>query len=69
MKPTRGIAPWLLLAPALAVFAGAVLLPLVLTAGYSFTEWNGFGPMTWVGLDNYTRALTDPVFVLSLIHI
>jgi raffinose/stachyose/melibiose transport system permease protein len=69
VRPTRGIAPWLLLAPALAVFAGAVLLPLVLTAGYSFTEWNGFGPMTWVGLDNYTRALTDPVFVGSFVHV
>ena len=34
----------------------AVLLPMVLTVGYSFTEWNGFGPMTFVGLDNYVRA-------------
>ena len=25
-------------------------------SGYSFTEWNGFGPMTFVGLDNYARA-------------
>lgn len=69
MKPTRAIAPWLLLGPALVVFAAAVALPLVLTAGYSFTEWNGFGPMTWVGLDNYTRALADPVFIGSFVHV
>lgn len=69
MKPTRPIAPWLLLGPALVVFAGAVLLPMLVTTGYSLTEWNGFGPMTWVGLDNYTRALADPVFIGSFGHV
>lgn len=69
MKPTRRITPWLFLAPALAVFGMAVLLPMVLTFGYSFTEWNGFGPMTFVGLDNYTRAIGDEVFRSSFIHV
>jgi raffinose/stachyose/melibiose transport system permease protein len=59
----------LFLAPALAIFGMAVLLPMVLTFGYSFTEWNGFGPMTFVGLDNYTRALGDEVFRSSFIHV
>ena len=40
----------------------AVLLPMAFTIGYSFTDWNGFGDMTWVGLDNYARALRDPAF-------
>lgn len=69
MKPTRPVAPWLLLGPALVVFAAAVLLPMVLTAGYSLTEWNGFGPMTWVGLDNYAKALADPNFIGSFWHV
>lgn len=69
MKPTRRITPWLFLAPALAVFGAAVLLPMVLTVGYSFTEWNGFGPMTFVGLDNYARAIGDEVFRSSFIHV
>ena len=55
MRPTRRITPWLFVAPGLAVFGAAVLLPMVLTAGYSFTEWNGFGPMTFVGLDNIIK--------------
>ena len=38
-------------------------------AGYSFTEWNGFGPMTFVGLDNYVRALNDPLFRASFVHV
>jgi raffinose/stachyose/melibiose transport system permease protein len=53
----------------LAMFGFAVLLPMVLTFGYSFTEWNGFGPMTFVGLDNYLAAATDPIFRGSFVHV
>jgi raffinose/stachyose/melibiose transport system permease protein len=69
VRPTRRITPWLFLAPALAVFGTAVLLPMLLTVGYSFTEWNGFGPMTFVGMDNYIRAIGDEVFRSSFIHV
>jgi raffinose/stachyose/melibiose transport system permease protein len=69
MKPQRRLTPWLFLAPGLLVFGAAVLLPMVLTFGYSFTEWNGFGPMTFVGLDNYTRAIGDAVFRSSFLHV
>ena len=69
MKPARSITPWLFMAPALAMFGFAVLLPMVLTFGYSFTEWNGFGPMTFVGLDNYLAAATDPIFRGSFVHV
>jgi raffinose/stachyose/melibiose transport system permease protein len=69
MKPTRSITPWLFLAPALLVFGFAVLVPMVATFGYSFTEWNGFGPMTFVGLDNYLKVATDPLFRDSFIHV
>jgi raffinose/stachyose/melibiose transport system permease protein len=69
VKPTRRITPWLFLVPGLAVFGAAVLLPMVLTVGYSFTEWDGFGPMTFVGLDNYTRAVGDELFRDSFLHV
>jgi raffinose/stachyose/melibiose transport system permease protein len=69
MRPDRPILPWLFLAPGLAVFGAAVLLPMMLTAGYSFTEWDGFGPMTFVGLDNYARALDDELFRESFLHV
>ena len=69
MKPARSLTPWLFLAPALAMFGFAVLVPMVLTVGYSFTEWNGFGPMTFVGLDNYVTAATDPIFRDSFLHV
>ena len=69
MKPNRAIAPYLFLAPALMVFGFAVLVPMVLTIAYSFTEWNGFGPMTFVGLENYVAAATDPIFRNSFVHV
>jgi raffinose/stachyose/melibiose transport system permease protein len=69
LKAERRILPWLFLAPGLAVFGLAVLVPMALTAGYSFTEWNGFGAMTFVGLDNYASALDDDLFRASFIHV
>jgi raffinose/stachyose/melibiose transport system permease protein len=69
VKPARALSPYLFLAPALAVFGVAVLLPMVLTIGYSATEWNGFGAMTFVGLDNYARALGDATFRDSFLHV
>jgi raffinose/stachyose/melibiose transport system permease protein len=69
MKPARAVAPYVFLAPALLVFGFAVLVPLVVTIGYSFTEWDGFGAMTWVGADNYLRAARDPIFRDSFLHV
>jgi len=69
VKPTRRLTPWLFLAPGLAVFGAAVLLPMALTVGYSFTQWDGFGPMSFVGLDNYGRAIGDELFRDSFVHV
>jgi raffinose/stachyose/melibiose transport system permease protein len=69
VKPARAITPWLFIGPALALFGFAVLVPMVFTVGYSFTDWNGFGPMTFVGLDNYLTAATDPIFRDSFVHV
>jgi raffinose/stachyose/melibiose transport system permease protein len=68
MKPTRAASPYLFVAPAVAVFGFAVLVPLVLTVGYSVTDWNGFGAVTFVGFDNYLRAASDTVFRDSFLH-
>lgn len=53
--------------PALIVFVGFVILPVVLAAVYSFFNWNGLGPLErFIGFDNYARALTDPLFLKSI---
>jgi raffinose/stachyose/melibiose transport system permease protein len=69
MKPARPISPYLFLLPASIIFAFAVLVPLLFTVAFSFTEWDGFGPMTWVGLDNYVRAARDTIFRESFLHV
>ncbi|MGH1506345.1 MAG: carbohydrate ABC transporter permease [Acidimicrobiales bacterium] len=51
---------WLYLLPALVMYGVFVLQPLFLTLSYSFYEWDGVGPSTWVGLDNYRRVFDDP---------
>ncbi len=62
MRPRRRATPYLLVAPAMALFTFAVLGPIVATAGFSFFDWNGFGPFDPVGFANYVRAATDPIF-------
>ena len=53
--------------PAALVYIVFVLLPVALAAFYSFFNWNGLGPLDrFIGLDNYVRLLTDPVFHRSV---
>ncbi|HTN59893.1 MAG TPA: sugar ABC transporter permease [Protaetiibacter sp.] len=53
--------------PALIVFVGFVILPVVLAAVYSFFNWNGLGPLErFIGFENYARALSDPLFLKSI---
>jgi raffinose/stachyose/melibiose transport system permease protein len=55
--------------PALIVYLTFVLVPVALAAVYSFFNWNGFGPLVnFIGIENYTRALSDPVFLGAIGH-
>ncbi|MEV8252689.1 sugar ABC transporter permease [Rhodoglobus sp. NPDC076762] len=69
MKANRAVTPYIFLAPALAVFGFAVLIPVAITFAYSFTEWNGYGTMLFVGIDNYITAANDLVFRDSFLHV
>lgn len=51
---------WLFILPALFMYAVFVLVPFLLSVRYSFYRWNGIGPMTWVGLQNYKTVLEVP---------
>ncbi|RKN10633.1 carbohydrate ABC transporter permease [Streptomyces radicis] len=57
---------WLLLLPALAAYVGFVVWPLGMGIQYSFFDWNGVGPATWVGLDNYASVFGDPELLGSI---
>lgn len=60
--------PYLYLLPALLVYGGFLLYPVVRTAQFSLYEWSGFGPATFVGLDNYTSLVTDQRFLAAISH-
>ncbi len=50
----------ILLGPALLVYTLIMLVPMVWSLGYSFTEGNSIEGFTGNGLDNFTRLLDDP---------
>jgi raffinose/stachyose/melibiose transport system permease protein len=59
----------LFLAPALALYGLLVIAPVLQAVYYSGFRWNGLGDLdTLVGLDNFTRAFSDGVFVGALEH-
>ena len=53
----------LMAAGPLAFYAIFVLLPLAQSLQISTWSWNGLGEPVFIGLDNYTRALSDPLFL------
>jgi raffinose/stachyose/melibiose transport system permease protein len=59
---------WLFVAPALLFYAVFVLRPLFLTFEYSLYRWDGIGPSTWVGLENYSKVFTDPDLLKTIVH-
>jgi raffinose/stachyose/melibiose transport system permease protein len=54
--------------PALVMYGVFVLQPLALTIQYSFYEWDGVGPATWVGLENFVAVLGDPDLVGTIFN-
>jgi multiple sugar transport system permease protein len=62
--------PWHFLSfggPALSVYTAFVLLPILISAAYSLTNYNPFNPPTrWVGLHNYRLLFGDSEFLTSL---
>jgi raffinose/stachyose/melibiose transport system permease protein len=61
-----GWVAFLYVVPALAFLAFVLLVPLAMTFGLSLTRWDGLGPITWVGLDNYLAIPRDPIVMTSL---
>ncbi len=50
---------FLFLLPALILFVGILIAPIVMSAYYSFTEWNGLGTPEWIGFANYAELFTS----------
>jgi multiple sugar transport system permease protein len=59
-------AGWLFVTPAALGIGVFVVLPMALAVIFGFTDADGFGNMSFTGADNFSRALSDPLFWASL---
>lgn len=67
----RLVAPWLLLAPCLAILGVLLIWPLVRVVELSFQNYGlrelNLGLTNWVGLANYRRILSDPFLLRTVL--
>ncbi len=67
-RPKRRVvwwAGWFML-PAVVLFVGMVLVPIVLAVLLSFSSWNGSGAIQYIGLGNWRELLHDPAAAAAL---
>ncbi|MEF2246686.1 MULTISPECIES: carbohydrate ABC transporter permease [unclassified Paenibacillus] len=57
---------WMFLAPAGLLLATFSLIPALAALVLSFTNYNVFEPVDWVGIDNFIRAFNDKKFWSAL---
>jgi len=66
-KISQSYIPYLLLLPSLFFTILFIIYPLAFSLFLSFHSWNGLSPnMRFLGLKNFERLLTDPVFWIAL---
>jgi raffinose/stachyose/melibiose transport system permease protein len=59
---------WFFVGIPLAVYFVFVVLPIVYLIGLSVVEWDGLGPWSFVGADNYVKVFNDDRFWISIRH-
>jgi multiple sugar transport system permease protein/raffinose/stachyose/melibiose transport system permease protein len=52
--------------PAFIIYISMMIFPLFYSFFLGFYQWKGYGEMVFVGLGNYFRMFTDPVFYIGL---
>jgi ABC-type sugar transport system permease subunit len=60
--------PLFWLAPGVLILLYFTYIPIGLEIGLSFLHADGFSPLRWANLQNYTEALGDPNFLPALIN-
>lgn len=67
-KRNRSIYTFGLTVPALLIYTFFVIVPILMSVHYSFTDWNirRWTSAEWIGFINYIEILKDSVFITSL---
>lgn len=58
-----------MLIPAFALMITFSFYPPIVAIIFSFSNWDGFNPPSFTGIQNYVSILTDHVFWLSMAHL
>ena len=69
-KTTDTISIIVFLLPALILFFGILVLPMVLSGYYSLFEWNGVGDMKFINFGNFKEMFTSDLVPMKagLLH-
>jgi ABC-type sugar transport system permease subunit len=59
---------YLFVSPFFILFMVFSLYPILFSLYLSLNEWKGLGPLKFVGLDNFARLMSDPVFWKSMLN-
>lgn len=68
MKPRNKIEPWLFSSPALIIYILIVIIPIIWSIAYSFTNWSGIGNLKFIGLENYAKLFSDKTLRIAFVN-
>ena len=60
--------PFIFIAPFFIIYGIFNLFPILFSFYISLTKWKGYGPMEFIGLNNYIALLGDKAFYRSVIN-
>lgn len=63
---SRRIAYLSFVLPAFIIYLSIIVFPVLMSFILSFTSWKGYGPINFIGLENYIRMFKDPVFTIGM---
>ncbi|MFT9846406.1 carbohydrate ABC transporter permease [Aneurinibacillus sp. REN35] len=66
MQNQRTLSNLMFLFPVSIVIFTFLLLPMLQTLYYSFTDWQGIGEYRFIGLENYTQVFQDETYLDAL---
>nr|WP_309099026.1 sugar ABC transporter permease [Fredinandcohnia onubensis] len=68
LKKRNRLIGYSFLLPNILGFLAFIFLPVIASFFMSFTSWNGFGKIEFIGLENYLRLFEDADFKISLVN-
>lgn len=65
-KKSESLFIYLFLLPTIIVFIAFYIGPIITVFTTSFTKWDGFNPVEFIGFKNYSKLFVQPEFLISL---